>query len=191
MMPFLEKLKRNNVIRFNGPYILKSGKKSNYFFDSGKICSNNLLYEIGNLFYEKIQQELKISPDILCGPAYKGISLVTATAMLFHKNGKYVDTLFTRKENKKYGEGKSDFESEFIGQVPIPPKNVVIIDDVITTAQTKIELIEKLKKYGYKTVGIFIVFDRKEKINNITAVENFKKETNIPVFSLFTVDDLA
>ena len=63
-----------------GEYTLKSGRKSPYFFNSGVFKTGSAMSRLGE-FYAHAIVESKISFDMLFGPAYKGIPLVTSTAI--------------------------------------------------------------------------------------------------------------
>ena len=64
------------VLQF-GEFELKSGRVSPYFFNAGKISSGAALARLGRC-YAAALSPLKLSPDMLFGPAYKGIPLVAA-----------------------------------------------------------------------------------------------------------------
>src|SRR3546814_5704387 len=66
-----------------------------------------------------------IEYDMLFGPAYKGIPLVTAVACAQAEQGLDVPYAYNRKEAKDHGEGGT--------LVGAPPRGrVVIVDDVLT-----------------------------------------------------------
>ena len=59
--------------------------------------------------------------------------------------GKDVGYLFDRKEEKKHGDGGS-----FVGKVPTSEDVIVFVDDVITSASTKIDGMKKSKAFDVK-----------------------------------------
>lgn len=63
-----------------GEFTLKSGRVSPYFFNAGAFSSGNLLAKLGN-FYASALKASNVPFDLLFGPAYKGIPLVSATAI--------------------------------------------------------------------------------------------------------------
>ncbi len=67
------------VLKF-GEFLLKSGRTSPYFFNTGLFNTGEKLRKLGG-FYAQALIQLDIKPDILYGPAYKGIPLVSATAI--------------------------------------------------------------------------------------------------------------
>ena len=60
-----------------GDFILKSGKKSPYFFNVGSFFNQGFLAELSNLYTEEIISS-KLEFDVIFGPAYKGIPLAAA-----------------------------------------------------------------------------------------------------------------
>ena len=111
----------NQILKF-GEFKTKAGRISPYFFNMGLINNGKDLKELGQFYLELINKN-NITFDLLFGPAYKGISIVSATAIAFgDANIKFA---FNRKEVKDHGEG-----GQIIGH-PIQG-DVVIIDDVIS-----------------------------------------------------------
>lgn len=117
---------KKKALKF-GSFILKSGRTSPYFFNSGLLSSGKDIIKIGVLYAHSIIDS-KIEFDILFGAAYKGIPIVVATSIalknFYNLNIPYV---FNRKEKKKYGE-----KGDLIGQ-KIQNKKIIILDDVVTS----------------------------------------------------------
>ena len=66
------------VLRF-GEFVTKAGRKSPYFFNAGLFNDGASLRELGR-FYAQALRDSGLSCNGLFGPAYKGITLVAATA---------------------------------------------------------------------------------------------------------------
>ncbi|HEY6172524.1 MAG TPA: orotate phosphoribosyltransferase [Candidatus Kapabacteria bacterium] len=179
---------QENVLTF-GDFTLKSGRKSPYFFNTGKLCSASQLAVLGTLFAEKLQAESVFSDaSIIFGSAYKGIPISVATAIaLANSSRKDIRSISDRKEAKTHGD-----TSSFLGDIRKGDK-AVIVDDVITTGGTKFEAIAKLREAGCEPLGFIIAFDRAEPADgsSVTAKEAFEKETGLPVFALATVQDVV
>lgn len=177
-----------DVLTF-GNFTLKSGRKSPYFFNTGKLCSASQLATLGGLFAEKLMMEPVFSDaSIIFGSAYKGIPISVATAIaLAGTDRKDIRAVSDRKEAKTHGD-----ESSFIGYLGRGDK-AIIVDDVITTGGTKHEAIAKLREAGVEPLGFIIAFDRAEQVGgtNITAKDVFENETKLPVFALATVHDVV
>lgn len=87
----------SNVVEF-GDFTLKSGRKSPYFFNFGILSRARLLSKTA-WFYARFISENNFSPDVIFGPAYKGIPLGVAISLSlqrdFHTDVGYA---FNRKE---------------------------------------------------------------------------------------------
>jgi len=89
----------HGVLRF-GEFVLKSGRKSPYFFNSGLFNSGGSLARLAR-FYAAAITASDLDFDMLYGPAYKGIPLVAAVAMAFNdEHGRDLPYCFNRKEAK-------------------------------------------------------------------------------------------
>ena len=172
------------VLQF-GKFTLKSGRVSPYFFNAGLFNSGHAL-EVLSKFYAQAIVDSEIEFDMLFGPAYKGIPLVTATAMTLAREHK-VDApyAFNRKEMKKYGDGGNIVGAPLYGKV-------LIIDDVITAGIAINEAVEIIQDAGAKPVGVTIAFDRQEKgnKNSSSAVATVEQSFGIKVISVATVSEL-
>ena len=67
------------VLKF-GEFTLKSGRVSPYFFNAGLFNDGQSLAQLGD-FYADALKASGLPCDVLFGPAYKGIPLVSATAV--------------------------------------------------------------------------------------------------------------
>jgi len=172
-----------------GDFTLKSGRKSPYFFNTGKLCSAKQLATLGKLFAEKLLFEKTFAnASVVFGSAYKGIPIAVATVVaLADTDRSGIRSVSDRKEAKTHGDA-----SAFLG-VLNQGDRVVIVDDVITTGGTKYEAIEKLRDVGCEPLGFIIAFDRAEPIagSTLTAKALFEKETGLPIYALATVNDVA
>jgi orotate phosphoribosyltransferase len=127
---FLEFAIANKVLTF-GSFTLKSGRTSPYFFNAGLFNTGSALSKLGK-FYAAALVDSSLSYDILFGPAYKGIPLVSATtAALYEHHGVDKPFCFNRKEKKDHGEGGSIVGASLKG-------DVVVVDDVITAGTVSI-----------------------------------------------------
>jgi orotate phosphoribosyltransferase len=102
---FIELLVQSQVLRF-GDFTAKSGRKTPYFIDAGRLRSGSQIARLGRCYAQAIRVQLGERCDVLFGPAYKGISLAVATSIALHEQqGHDVGFCFNRKEAKDHGEG--------------------------------------------------------------------------------------
>lgn len=136
-------------------------------------------------FYAAALHECGFEYDLLFGPAYKGIPLVTATTIgLATKYRQEVAYSFNRKEKKTHGD-----QGMFVG-APMCG-NVVMVDDVITAGTTVRETLNMMASLPVKLTGILIAFDRQERgQGERSAIQEVIHEYHIPVHSIINLQDV-
>ncbi len=172
------------VLQF-GEFVLKSGRKSPYFFNAGLFNSGARLAKLGE-FYAQAIVDSKLQFDVLFGPAYKGIPLASATSIaLAERHQKDVPYSFDRKEAKDHGEGG------LIVGAPLAGK-VLVIDDVIS-AGTSVRAASKLiESFGATMSGVVIALDRQERgSGDLSAVQEVKNTFGIQVVSIANLETLV
>lgn len=180
---FFELAIQRGVLRF-GEYTLKSGRVSPYFFNAGLFSSGDALARLGRLYAAAITA-VGAECDTLFGPAYKGIPLVTATAIaLAEHQGRDLPWCFNRKEIKDHGEGGDVVGAPLTGRV-------LIIDDVITAGTAIGESMTLLARHDAVPVGVVIALDRQERgSGELSAVEEVQGRYGMPVYAIARLDDL-
>jgi len=94
----------HQILKF-GEFKTKAGRISPYFFNLGLISNGLGLKKLGE-FYGNFILEKNISFDMLFGPAYKGISLVSSTAIaLSSQNLKILISPLIEKRSKTTEKG--------------------------------------------------------------------------------------
>jgi len=176
---FLELATRHQVLRF-GRFTLKSGRESPYFFNLGQIATGGAMRALANAYADALLDS-KLAFDMLFGPAYKGIPLVTAVACALAERGRDVPYVYNRKEAKDHGEG-----GLLVGG---PPRGrVVIVDDVLTAGTALRESVRLLREAGATPVAALIALDRQEKgAGTLSAVQEMERESGLQIIPLVTV----
>lgn len=182
-MSFINLCLELGVLRF-GEFKLKSGRTSPYFFNAGLFNSGRALAELGKSYAAAIQAA-KLEFDVLFGPAYKGIPLVSTTAVaLADHHQRDVPWSFNRKEAKDHGEGGNIVGSPLRGRV-------LIIDDVITAGTAIRESVDLIRAAGAMPVGVVLALDRQERgQTERSAVQEVEQVLGLPVTSILKLDDL-
>jgi len=180
---FIELAIKYQVLRF-GEFTLKSGRVSPYFFNAGLFNSGYALAELGSCYAQTIIDN-EISYDVMFGPAYKGIPLVSAIVYALSVNhGIDKPYAFNRKEAKDHGEGGLIVGAELNG-------SVLIVDDVITAGTAIREAVEIIQAEGAATSAVLIALDRQEKgQSDLSAIQEVHRDYGIQVFSIITMADL-
>jgi orotate phosphoribosyltransferase len=171
------------VLRF-GSFTLKSGRQSPYFFNAGLFNCGGAIARLGR-FYAQAVVDSGIAHDMLFGPAYKGIPLVTTTSIaLADQQQRDLPWAFNRKEAKSHGEGGNIVGSPLTGRV-------LIIDDVITAGTAIRESVELIQAAGAIPAGIVLALDRQEKgAGRLSAVQEIEQQFGLPVASIIKLSDL-
>ena len=183
---FIDFAVRRGALRF-GEFTLKSGRKSPYFFNSGAFDTGEAIERLG-YFYAHAVLALGPAPDVIFGPAYKGIPLAVATASaLATRFGAETAYCFDRKERKEHGE-----EGMLVGRVPKAGDRVVLVDDVITDGATKMEAVRNLREWTEASIaGLVIALDRKERgRDGGDPVAALEAEAGIPVRAVASVHEV-
>jgi len=184
---FIEFAIKAHVLSF-GEFKTKAGRLSPYFFNAGIFNDGEKLAALGQ-FYAQTLLASGISFDMLFGPAYKGITLASSTAIALHSMGKNVPFAYNRKEAKDHGEGGLLVGAKLSG-------NVVIIDDVISAGTSVRESVELITQAGATPCAVLIALDRMEKSGNAieigenSAVQAVQKDFSMPVLPIANLQNL-
>ncbi|CAD6978303.1 unnamed protein product [Tilletia controversa] len=173
---YIELSLRSQVLKFGGPFTLKSGRQSPYFFNSGLFSSGEAIAQVASSYAAAI-----------------GITLAAATALaLYRDHNVNVGFAHNRKEAKTHGEGGSLVGASLEG------KRVLIIDDVIT-AGTAINASTAIlaTQPGAKLVGICIALDRQERAaadddvpDKRSAIQKGEQNYGVKVTSVCTLENI-
>jgi orotate phosphoribosyltransferase len=175
------------VLRF-GQFTTKAGRLSPYFFNAGLFHEGATLGQLAQ-FYAQTLLDSGVEFDMLFGPAYKGITLASATAVALAAKGRDTSFAFNRKEAKDHGEGGTIVGAKLQGKV-------VIIDDVISAGTSVRESVEMIRAGGAEPCAVLIALDRMERsgadgaLSASSAVQEVSREFGIPVISIANLDDL-
>lgn len=179
---FLQFSLQQNVLKF-GEFTTKAGRQSPYFFNAGLFNDGASTLQLAR-FYAKAILESSLQFDMLFGPAYKGIILAAATAMMLAEQGVNVPFAYNRKEAKDHGEGGTLVGAPLQGRV-------LIIDDVISAGTSVRESVKLIEQAGAKPVGIAIALDRMEKgTGEQSAVQEVQQQYGLPVVAIANLLDL-
>jgi orotate phosphoribosyltransferase len=180
---FIELALRRQALRF-GQFTLKSGRVSPYFFNAGLFNDGASLAVLGSC-YAAALQAAGLNFDMLFGPAYKGIPLVTACAVaLAEQHQRSVPWAFNRKESKDHGEAGMIVGAPLHGRV-------VIIDDVITAGTAIGESVELIRGAGADPAGVVLALDRQERGQGArSAVQEAESRFGLRCVSIVTLSGL-
>ncbi len=180
---FIEFCLEADVLRF-GEFILKSGRRSPYFFNAGGFDDGASLARLADCYAAAIQAS-GVAFDMLFGPAYKGIPLAAAIAIALQRgHARNVPFAFNRKEAKDHGEGGSLVGAPLSGRV-------LITDDVISAGTSVRESMALIGQAGAEPAGVAIALDRQERgRGEMSAAQEVTAGFGIPVIAIAGLDDL-
>ncbi|KAJ2745555.1 orotate phosphoribosyltransferase [Coemansia sp. BCRC 34301] len=178
----------DGVLSF-GEYMLKSGRKSPYFFNAGKFNSGASLDKIGQYYAAAVSAREEIEFDVVFGPAYKGIPLCATTAIAMSRSSKHSNVLyaFNRKEAKNHGEGGSIVGAELKG------RRILVVDDVITAGTAIRESMGIIRDAGATLAGVVVAIDRQElgRDGTLSAIQEIEQQHGAPVVAVVTLSDVV
>ncbi|AIY43851.1 Orotate phosphoribosyltransferase [Collimonas arenae] len=184
---FIEFAVKAGVLKF-GEFVTKAGRTSPYFFNAGMFNEGAALGQLAQ-FYARTLIDSGLQFDMLFGPAYKGITLASATAVALAAQGRNVSFAYNRKEAKDHGEGGNIVGGPLKGRV-------LIIDDVISAGTSVRESVEMIRAAGATPCAVVIALDRMERsgkddaLSANSAVEEVTQAYGMPVISIGNLNDL-
>ena len=179
------------ILRF-GDFRTKAGRLSPYFFNAGLFNDGASLGRLARFYADTLlaaERAGQVGFDMLFGPAYKGITLASATAVALAEAGRNVAFAFNRKEAKDHGEGGTLIGAPLAGRV-------VIVDDVISAGTSVGESVELIRAHGATPAAVLIALDREERSGDATgigersAAQDVVRRHQIPVLSIASLSDL-
>ena len=171
-----------------GEFVTKAGRTSPYFFNAGLFNEGAILGKLAQ-FYAQTLQDSGVQYDMLFGPAYKGITLASSTAVALAGMGRNVPFAYNRKEAKDHGEGGTIVGARLSGRV-------VIIDDVISAGTSVRESVDMIRAAGATPCAVLIALDRMERsgkddaLSAHSAVQEVSQAYGMPVISIANLNDL-
>ena len=180
---FIELALECEVLQF-GEFELKSGRISPYFFNAGKFSTGGALARLGRCYAAALHAS-GLQVDMLFGPAYKGIPLVSATAIVLSREYDLEKPyVFNRKEEKQHGEKGLLVGSNLEG-------SVLVIDDVITAGTAIREVVEIIRSTNARISGVAVALDRQERgLGELSAIQEIEEMLSISVISIVSLEDI-
>ena len=163
-----------------GKVVLSSGLESDFYID-GKQTTLDAegAYLCGRLLYDIIRSSDE-TIDGVGGMTLGADPLVTAVSIVSYLENGPLPAFIVRKEPKKHGtenyiEGKSNLR---------PGGKVALLEDVVTTGGTLLEVIDRVKNQGFQVGLVVTVVDRQEGGREALAAKGYELHT------IFTREEL-
>ncbi len=174
---------------------LKSKRMSSFFFNMGGYSKGTPTNRLAKAYAHAIKEKFGDQIDentILYGIPEKGVGFVGAVASELAELGVEAGWCFSRKMPKDYGDATGK-PTDFVGQKPKAGDKVILLDDVLTTGETKEEAVATIRKISLdiKIIGLVIALDRQEVgLDGKTAVSTFEEKNGIRTESIVNASDI-
>ena len=150
-----EKLRESGAW-LEGDFLLASGKRSTYYFDS-KLFTLNPKYAdfVGIYFFDRVRESSAVAVG---GMAHGAIPLVSLIVPISEREGHSLPGFYVRQEPKRHG-------TEKLIEGNIPPDRtqpVAIIDDIVTRGGSILKAITAVEEAGNPIVRVMCILDRNE-----------------------------
>lgn len=136
----------NQRAKIHGDFLLRSGARSNVYFDKYRFEADPLLLKA---VAEQMLPLIPAGTQALAGLEMGGIPVATLLSQL---SG--LPTLFVRKQAKEYGTCKLAEGGEVKGV------RLLLVEDVITSGGAVIDAANALRPLGAELLGVVCVIDR-------------------------------
>jgi orotate phosphoribosyltransferase len=150
----LELLRRRSLRR--GEFVLASGRRSSYYID----CRLTTMSGAGQRLIGQLGlQALDAAgwkPQLVGGLTLGADPVAYALAHRAALDGRVLDAFTVRKDAKAHGTGRL-IEGSDVGA-----RDLVVVEDVITTGSSALRAIEAVRAAGARVLGVLAVVDRGE-----------------------------
>ena len=159
-----------------GDFILSSGKQSTYYIN-GKLVT---LHPQGGQMVGRVMLDYINNSVVGVGGLTLGADpIVTAVSVVAAYEGRSITPLIVRKEAKGHGT-----QAYIEGPVLPAESNVVILEDVVTTGQSAMKAITRLRAAGYAVNQVISLVDRQQ-----GGAEYYTQE-NIDFKAVYTISEI-
>ncbi len=137
-----------------GDFVLSSGQRSSYYINGKQVT----LHPHGALAIGRILlSHLPIDTQAVAGLTLGADPIVTAVSVVSAYEDRPIPALIIRKEAKGHG-------TRAYIEGPILPAGspVVVLEDVVTTGQSALKAVERLRQAGYSVNQVMTLIDRQQ-----------------------------
>ena len=159
-----------------GDFVLKKKKKSTYYINGKQVT----LHPEGAVATGRILLAmLPPDTDAVAGLTLGADPIVSAVSVISVYEGRSIPALIIRKEAKGHGT-----QAYIEGATLAPGSKVVVLEDVVTTGQSAMKAVERLRAAGYIVDRVLTLVDREQGGAQFYASQGLQFE------AIFTIQDL-
>ena len=160
-----------------GDFTLSSGRKSEHYVN----CKPVILSARGLTLASILLLE-HVETPVVAGLTLGADPLVSGVAVISGLDNRIVDALIVRKESKGHG------TDEYIEGPTFPEgTEVTVLEDVVTTGESSIKAVKRLRDAGYVVKRVVSIVDRQE---NAEATMAFKL-AGLEYYSIFLLEEVT
>lgn len=160
-----------------GHFILASGKHSNFYVKKGKLVQHP--WELQKMIEQRVDAIRELGEiDVVLSPAMGGVPVGQQVGLAVHARTIYAE----RNAETNELELKRGFEIN-------KGERLLLVEDVITTGGTLLELTDFIQSQGGEVAGVFVIVNRsgKDKVGEYPVVSCM--EIQFPVYQPDEVPD--
>lgn len=137
-----------------GDFVLSSGQRSSYYINGKQVT----LHPQGALAIGRLLlSQLPMDTEAVAGLTLGADPIVSAVSVVSALENRPIPALIVRKESKGHG------TMAYIEGPSLPEgAKVVVLEDVVTTGQSAMKAVERLREAGYSVEQVISLVDRQQ-----------------------------
>ena len=137
-----------------GDFVLSSGQRSSYYINGKQVTLHPWgAVAVGRMLLPCVPPETQAVAGLTLGAD----PMVTAVSVVGAYEGRAIAALIVRKQAKGHGT-----QAYIEGPTLEPGSPVVVLEDVVTTGQSALKAVERLRDAGYSVNRIVALVDRQQ-----------------------------
>lgn len=159
-----------------GDFLLSSGQRSTYYINGKQVT----LHPQGALAVGRVLLSMIDSETVaVAGLTLGADPIVTAVSVVGAYEGRSIAALIVRKEAKGHG------TQAYIEGLTLPEGSpVVVLEDVVTTGQSAMKAVDRLRNAGYRVEEVISLVDRQQ------GGAEFYQQQGLKFRAVYTIADL-
>jgi orotate phosphoribosyltransferase len=159
-----------------GDFVLSSGQRSSYYINGKQVTLHPQgALAIGRLLLSLLTSDTKAVAGLTLGAD----PIVSAVSVISVLENRPIPALIVRKESKGHG------TMAYIEGPTLPEgAQVVVLEDVVTTGQSAMKAVERLKDAGYQVEQVIALVDRQQ------GGAEFYQSVGLKFQAVFSISDI-